>query len=356
MKNISHLKKLESLDFELFSKYKQVAIFIQSRNDMDTCCCALALAEMIKQNIPNVTVAIYGYIGGSKFIRSDMKPYRNTKVDWEDGVLAVLSEICGMNEISKDNFELLKKAKEILLIDHHEYDSDNKNHSTFIESLSAIPMRVLHGVFFTSACEVLLDSIRISADKWEIPHRAAELIFMGLYTDTSNLKDARTSTFEHIHYLSYRCNVDPSKLSHELNNKSVSHIRLLANVLENGWYSKNEHLIFTTLYTKQVRKYLPHHLSREKSGFKRKQMLTWIPRWIEEYCNAHTIVFTHYSMYEPENPNRRITYVILKKPNPALAHVLKTEGFKQVENRWNREMAHADIITLMEKYQELFTA
>lgn len=38
-------------------------------------------------------------------------------------------------------------------------------------------------------------------------------------------------------------------------------------------------------------------------------------------------------MYEPENPNRRITYVILKKPNPALAHVLKTEGFKQVENR-----------------------
>lgn len=353
MKNITYI---DSLDLELFKGFKQIAIFVQSRNDMDTCCCALALAKLIEANIEGVTIGIYGYIGGSKFLRKQIQQYTNVKVNWEENVLAVFSEICGTNEIHKDNLALAKRAKKLLVIDHHAYDEDNKNHQALIETLSAIPTGVLHGLFSTSACEVLLDGIRKSEDQWQMSKEVAELMFMGLFTDTSDLTDAKPSTFANVYYLAEKYKIDPSTIIHKLKRRPVSHLRLFSQIVNEGWFSPNGKMMFLSVYTKQVRKYLPHHLDREKKGFKRKQMLTWIPRWAEEFADVNTIVFTHYSMFEPENPNRRIAYIILQKANPALEHVLKIEGFRQVENRWNREMAHADLEALMNKYPDLFTA
>lgn len=352
MKNLTHIKEL---NFDLFNRYKQIAIFIQTRNDLDTCCCALSLADLIKENIGDIKIGIYAYTGGSKFLRKDIEPYRYVKMDWDKNVLVVFSEICGTNEISKDNLELVKKAKEILVIDHHIYEKENENHNALMESISIVPTRVLHGLF-SSSCEVLLDAISKPESKWKISKRTAEMIFMGLYSDTSELRNAKASTFKHIDYLTSKCQIDAGKIITLLKQRPLSHLRLFADVVKEGWFSNNGNLMFLQLYPKEVQKHLPRHLIREKGELKRKQMLTWIPRWAEELSNANTIIFSHYSLFEPYNVNRRITYIILQKENPALEHILRIQGFKQVKNRWNKEMPKADLIDLIEKYQELFTA
>lgn len=65
---------------KLFNEYDQIAVFVQKQNDLDTCCCACAIAELVSHNYSNKTISILGLYGTSKFLPENKK-YKNKPID-----------------------------------------------------------------------------------------------------------------------------------------------------------------------------------------------------------------------------------------------------------------------------------
>lgn len=353
------------LDKNHINQFDQIAIFVQKTNDMDTCACALALAELIDYNDAKrakggKTIEIIGLHSDSKFLK-ETKKYTENKIDWSKKVLVVLSEINGLKQIHKKNVELLQNASEIIIIDHHYTEDDYDENEKLIELIAGHKVKLFEDPTETSACEILWRLIKnhnkaFPEDVWHLKRRVAELLFMGLYTDTGKLtvKALSATTFQNIKEFIEE-GVDVPYTINKLNQKPTANFRLLVETMKDAEYKKK--CVLISLDYRNVFRYLPRLLHRNENGsLKQKKMLTWIPRQVEQLTDAHTIVFVHYSLHEPFNSSRKFVYIILAKENPALEKVLKDCQFKQNRNRWSREMNLYDLGSLMDRYDEIFTS
>lgn len=353
------------LDKNYVNQFEQIAIFVQKTNDMDTCSCATALAELITYNDAiaqkkSKTIKIIGMHGSSKFLK-EAKKYTNTEIDWSKKVLAVLSEVNGLKQLHKQNAELLQNATEVMVIDHH-YSEDDSDENEKLVDLIGHKLKLFEDCTQTSVCEVLWELIKnhnksFPEDTWRLNNRIIELLFMGLYTDSKELTSRTISsvTFKHMQELVEEGEINVPNLINKLNQKPVANFRLFVETMKDAEYKKK--CVLVSLDYRNVFRYLPRLLHKNENGsLKQKQMLTWIPRWVEQLTDSNTIVFVHYSLHEPFNSSKRFVYIILVKENPALEKVLKDCQFKQNRNRWSREMNLYDLLSLMDRYDEIFTS
>lgn len=180
---------------------------------------------------------------------------------------------------------------------------------------------------------------------------------MGLYSDTKGLTSERLSpkTFTNIAELMNKGSFQASELINTLNHKPVENMLLFADTLKDA--VKEKGLIFIALNPRNVFKHIPRMMIKGKDGaIKQKKLLTFIPRWVEQYASVNTIVFVHYSLHDPYDPIKRYVYIILVKENPGLEHLLKVHRFRQNRNRWSREMDYTDLTEMLRAYKTLFTA
>lgn len=344
------MENITFLDPKFFEPYSQIAIFVQKSNDMDTCACACALAELINYHYKGEkNVSILGLYGKSKFL-TELENYSNKPLKWEEDVLVVLSEISQTNQIHKHHAKLIKEAKAMVILDHHD-----KDHESLKELIENKNIKIIHDPEQTSACEVLWGAIKETFA--DIPQRIMEILFMGLYSDTKGLTSERLSvkTFSNITDLMNRGNLQISSIVNKLNHKPVANMLLFADTMKDAVKEKN--LLFISLNPKNVYNRIPKLLIKGRDGsIRQKSLLTYIPRWVEQYASVNTIVFVHYSLHEPYSSTKKFVYVVLVKENPALEHLLKELKFRQNRNRWSREMDFFKLKEIINRYKELFTA
>lgn len=354
------------LDKNHISSYDQIVIFVQKTNDMDTVACAVALAELITYNNAleakkAITIEIIGLHSESKFLK-ETKKYTGNKIDWSKKVLAVLSEINGLKQLHKQSAELLQKASEIMIIDHHYSEHDCNENEKLIDLILGHKVILFEDPTQTSVCEILWTLIKnhnqsFPEDKWKLNKRIVEILFMGLYIDSKELTSERLSatTFQNIKEFIEEGKINVYQIINKLRQKPIANFRLFVETMRDAEYKKK--CVLISLDYRNVFRFLPRILHRNKDGtLKQKKMLTWIPRQVEQLTDANTIVFVHYSLHEPFNSSRKFIYVILVKENPALEKVLRDFEFKQNRNRWSREMNLYDLLSLMDRYDEIFTS
>lgn len=142
------------LSTQLFERYDQIAIFVQSRIDLDSCCCAIALCELISNKWPNKTISLINIRCSSRLLAKDLRKYKEVPIDVSKGFIAVFSEISGVRELNKAQIELANKAEKLIIIDHH--DNENRQeHEKLKEAITVDEVHVLHEPLQTSSCEVL---------------------------------------------------------------------------------------------------------------------------------------------------------------------------------------------------------
>ncbi len=169
--------------YEMIKTYKVIIIHRHLRPDMDAIGSQYGLYLTIKANFPNKSVYVVGDA-------SDMS-YLSTMDDIPDetyrDALAIITDVSVTKLISDDRYNL---AKERIIIDHHQNDTDVSNVSVFYKEPT-----------FASASEMIVDLIRTF--KLIVTPEAATYLYGGMVTDTGrflHLNDA-SKTFELAAYI-----------------------------------------------------------------------------------------------------------------------------------------------------------
>lgn len=350
-----HMNK-EHLVFPLVEDFEQIAIFVQKNNDLDSCSCALALAELIKETYGDKkNVSILGIYGKSKFL-TEMKKYDKKPIDWEKDTLVILSEISSKRQINESHIKEMKKGKAFIFIDHHEFDEEE--HKGLRDALELENNKVYWPLImsnYKSACEVLWHCIK--GTNMKLTKRIGEILFMGIYADSKNFTSERIDScvFKHISEIVEATGIEAGQIVRQLKHRPIEQLMLFANTVAEGVQEGN--MLCIELNPKQVFKWMPKLIMKGKDGkLRQKSLSTFIPRLVEEYSDVNTIVFTHYSLYDPYDSVKRFVYIVLIKENPALAQILKEKGFKQNRNRWSKEMNYYNLAGMISKYKEFFVA
>lgn len=336
---------------EIIDKYEQVAILVQKNNDLDSSACALALALLIKENFENKKVKILGIYGKSRFL-TEMPTHEKEMLDWSKDTLTILSEISSPDQLPKYWIKEAVNAKEVIALDHHEF---NEEEFKSLKEKFKGDIHLIQDSKETSVCEVLLATVL--KEGWKISKRIAEILFMGIYSDTKNItaESLSAKTFTNIAKLIELGNIKVGELINKLNQKEFVNLKLFAECVREAIHEQN--MIFINLQPRYVQHHIPRLLYKGKDGrLRQKTLLTYIPRWIEQYAAANTIVFSHYSLYDPYNSLKKFVYVILVKENPALEHILREYKFKKNRNRWSREMNFGNLVELIEQYRTIFVS
>lgn len=341
---------------KLFNEYDQIAVFVQKQNDLDTCCCACAIAELISHNYSNKTISMLGLYGTSKFLPENKK-YKNKPIDWTQKTLVILSEVTSLRQIDKWHLENIRKAERIIVLDHHENNEQELKELLQYDEIND-SRSIIRDEKATSVCEVLLGALyeEFRDKTLEIPKRIGEILFMGLYGDTQNLAGEHMTkeTFINVARLIDLTGMNVSHALEKMRHRPIENLKIFARCIEDS--VKEGNMIVLSLNPRMVQKAMPRLFIRDKKGqLKQKSMLTYIPRWVKEFTDANTIVFIHYSLFDPFESTKRYVYIILAKKNPALEHILREYGFKQNRNRWSREMNFYNLTGLLEQYKTIFT-
>lgn len=188
----------------------------------------------------------------------------------------MLSEISSLRQISKKDIEDIKKAKSMILLDHHVPDNELELKGV-TDLMSDDKNKLVCGdPSYSSATEVLWECLKQS--EWEINARIAEMIFMGIYGDTKGLTDENIHprTFESIHEIAKR-GVNIGECIKRMKRKPLANLKVFADCVSNGEQDGN--MLILSLNPKMVQKNIPRLFFREKGGrIKQRCMLTYIPR------------------------------------------------------------------------------
>ena len=152
---------------EIIEKHESIIIFRHLRPDMDAIGSQMGLYHLIKTNYPKKRVYVVG---------DENNMLYKTKMDiLEDDVyqnsLAIIIDTAVDYLVSDEGY---KKALEVVVIDHHQNESNIE--SSLFYQLSD----------YTSACEMLAMMAR--EYQWEVSSMAATYIYGGMVTDTGRFQ------------------------------------------------------------------------------------------------------------------------------------------------------------------------
>ncbi|MFA7588838.1 MAG: bifunctional oligoribonuclease/PAP phosphatase NrnA [Acholeplasmataceae bacterium] len=164
-------------------KYEKIIIHRHKRPDMDAIGSQYGLYLLLKENYPQKEIYVVGDL-------NDMV-YEAKMDDISDqiyhGSLVIITDVSVVKMISDDRYNL---AAEIIIIDHHQNDTDLPDVSIFYRNAT-----------FASAAEMIIDLARFA--KYKITPEAATYLYGGMVTDTGRflfLNEA-SQTFELAAYI-----------------------------------------------------------------------------------------------------------------------------------------------------------
>jgi len=169
--------------YEYIKNYQTIIIHRHLRPDMDAIGSQYGLALTIKENFPEKEVYVVGDI-------NDMV-YQARMDDIEDfhyqGALAIICDVAVSRMVSDDRYKL---AKDLIIIDHHQNDTDIDPVALFYRDSS-----------YASASEMVIDFIK--EFQLRVTPEAATYLYGGMVTDTGRflyLNNA-SRTFELASYI-----------------------------------------------------------------------------------------------------------------------------------------------------------
>ena len=169
--------------YEIIKKYETIIIHRHLRPDMDAIGSQYGLYLTIKENFPNKNVFVVGDLNNMSYLAKMDEISDETYI----GALAIVTDVSVTKLISDDRYLL---AKERVIIDHHQNDTDVLDVSIFYKDAT-----------YASACEMVIDFIKEKTLK--ITPEAATYLYGGMVTDTGRfmyLKEA-SRTFELAAYI-----------------------------------------------------------------------------------------------------------------------------------------------------------
>ncbi|MBU1141340.1 MAG: bifunctional oligoribonuclease/PAP phosphatase NrnA [Firmicutes bacterium] len=169
--------------YDLIQSYDTIIIHRHQRPDMDAIGSQYGLYLTIKENYPSKNVYAVGDLSDMSYLAS----MDNITDDTYSNALAIITDVSVTRLISDDRYTI---AKEKIIIDHHQNDTDVENVSVFYKDSS-----------FASASEMVIDLIR--RYKLRVTPEAATYLYGGMVTDTGRflyLNNA-SKTFELASYI-----------------------------------------------------------------------------------------------------------------------------------------------------------
>ena len=163
--------------------YDTIIIHRHSRPDMDAIGSQYGLSLLLKENYPEKTIYVVGDCNHMCY-KATMDDIGETAYE---GALAIITDVAVTRMISDDRYRL---AKERIVIDHHQNDTDVEDVSIFYSDPN-----------FASAAEMIVFIAR--ALKWDITPEAATYLFGGMVTDTGRFMflSNPSQTFELASYI-----------------------------------------------------------------------------------------------------------------------------------------------------------
>lgn len=169
---------------QLMSSKENVVIMGHKNPDTDSLGASVGLAKSAMNNNNKVYIVCGEHSDSVENIISGFKAYE----EYNDVFISPekAEEIVGENTVLivvdthrpslVENQELLKKAGEVVLVDHHRRSTD------FIENCSL----VYHEPYASSSCELVAELLQYMDNKIPITKYEAEAIYAGIYMDTKN--------------------------------------------------------------------------------------------------------------------------------------------------------------------------
>jgi phosphoesterase RecJ-like protein len=156
-----NIKKEIQKKIELYDK---IIIHRHSRPDMDAIGSQYGLYLLLKENYPQKEVYVVGDLNQMSY-KAQMDEISD---DMYKDALVIITDVSVTRMISDDRYQL---GKEIIIIDHHQNDTDVNNVSIFYKDAT-----------FASAAEMIVDLARVL--KFIITPEAATYLYGGMVTDT----------------------------------------------------------------------------------------------------------------------------------------------------------------------------
>lgn len=164
--------------YKLIKKYDVITIYGHVNPDPDCYGSSLALREIIKDNFKGKEVYALGY--GSEKLYDRLSTYDEVS---DDKIKQSLAIICDCSEIERVSEQRIRLAKQIIKIDHH------------IESKPFIGVKWVDNG--SIACAQMIAEFAFTY-KLKISKLAAELMYLGICTDSGRFRYAPTNAKTHL--------------------------------------------------------------------------------------------------------------------------------------------------------------
>lgn len=149
---------------KMIESYDTIIIHRHQRPDMDAIGSQYGLSLLLKENYKDKKIYVVGDINEMSYL-SQMDEISS---DTYENALAIITDVSVTRMISDNRYNL---AKDIIIIDHHQNDTDVENVSIFYKDPS-----------FASAAEMVVDLAKTF--EYSITKEAATYLYGGMVTDT----------------------------------------------------------------------------------------------------------------------------------------------------------------------------
>lgn len=192
---------------ELVDHSKKVIIMGHSASDMDCIGAAIGLLNSVKSRGKEAFIVTNAGKSNAKSLIdefSSLQGYEDAFISAEQALnIFTLDTLVVVLDVHRPGMvecpELLKHAKDIVLIDHHRRSED------FIENA----VLVYHEPYASSTCEMITEIIQYIQEGQKLTKQEAEALYAGIFMDTKGFTfKAGVRTFEAASYLR-RMGVDP---------------------------------------------------------------------------------------------------------------------------------------------------
>ncbi|MBG0730514.1 bifunctional oligoribonuclease/PAP phosphatase NrnA [Mycoplasma sp. 'Moose RK'] len=229
--NISDIAKV-------IEKYDSIVIFHHIRPDGDCIGAQLGLKTLILDNFPNKQVfAIGDHKKSFSFLKLELDSVPSDVI-----LVNSLAIIVDANFKNRIEFAYLFEKinfPEILRIDHHPNDDDFFDIHRWVDST------------YVATCEQI--AYLAYSQKWKISQRAAELIYLGIYTDSGRFLYKNTSARTHfLAGILFETEFNFSLIHEKMNSKKLKDLEFDSYIFANKKIFKN--VIFYTLSLEEQKK------------------------------------------------------------------------------------------------------
>lgn len=206
--------------YKLIKKNKVITIYGHVNPDPDCYGSSLALREIIKDNFKGKEVYALGY--GSEKLYDRLSSYDKVS---DDKIKESLAIICDCSEIERISEPRIRLAKQIIKIDHH------------IEGKPFIGVKWVDND--SIACAQMIAEFAF-AYRLKISKLAAELLYLGICTDSGRFRYAPTNTKTHLIVSKlYNLGIEPKSIFSIIYQSEESFVKYQALLITK--FKKTEH-------------------------------------------------------------------------------------------------------------------